>query len=107
MRKKMTLLLFVFFLCSSIYLIVWNTPVHAQTIEILSGRVEAIYPVFGYKGSMTIESDDKIYTIYTGIRTVFHPPHWPVPGDWVRVRYIIDRRGYYRAYDVYIDIEED
>ena len=51
----------------------------------------------------TIESNKKIYTIYTGVKTNFHPPRWPVRGDWVRVRYIIDRKGYYRAYDIYID----
>ena len=103
MRKRIAILMFVFFACSLMSLIVWSNSVQAQTIEIVSGKVQAIYPVFGYKGSLTIESDDKIYTIYTGVRTTFHPPHWPVPGDWVRVRYIIDRRGYYRAYDVYID----
>ena len=103
MKQRIAILMFVFFACSLMSLIVWSNPVRAQTIEIVSGKVQAIYPVFGYKGSLTIESDDKIYTIYTGVRTAFHPPHWPVPGDWVRVRYIIDRRGYYRAYDVYID----
>jgi hypothetical protein len=58
------------------------------------GKGHLSCPVFGNKGLMTI---------YTGAKTSFHPPHWPITGDWVRVRYIIDREGYYRAYDVYID----
>lgn len=93
----------VLFVCSLMSFVVWNSPVHAAKIRIVSGKVQGIHPVFGSKGSMTIESNDKIYTIYTGVKTRFHPPRWPVVGDWVRVRYIIDRKGYYRAYDVYIN----
>jgi hypothetical protein len=103
MKRKIALLVVMLFACSVISLIVLNNPVHAQKVRIVSGKVTAIYPVFGSKGSLTITSNKKIYTIYTGIKTKFHPPRWPVVGDWVRVRYIIDRRGYYSAYDIYID----
>jgi len=95
MKRRMALLLLILFTCSVISLVVLNKPV--------SGKVTAIYPVFGSKGSLTITSNKKIYTVYTGVKTNFHPPRWPVVGDWVRVRYIIDRKGYYRAYDIYID----
>jgi hypothetical protein len=103
MERKIAMVILVLFTCSLISLIVLCNPVRAQEVSIVSGRVTAIYPIFGSKGSLTIESNKKIYTIYTGVKTNFHPPHWPVVGDWVRVRYIIDRRGYYRAYDIYID----
>ena len=103
MKSRTALLILILFMCSVISLIVLNNPVHAQKVRIVSGKVTAIYPIFGSKGSLTINSNEKIYTIYTGIKTNFHPPRWPVVGDWVRVRYIIDRRGYYRAYDIYID----
>jgi hypothetical protein len=86
-----------------ISLVAGQTSAQAASVRIVSGRVQAIYPVFGSKGSMTVESHGKIYTIYTGIKTNFHPPRWPIVGDWVRIRYIIDSKGYYRAYDVYID----
>jgi hypothetical protein len=103
MKRNIALLVVIVFTCSVISLIVSNNPVHAQKVRIVSGKVTAIYPVFGSKGSLTITSNKKIYTIYTGVKTKFHPPRWPVVGDWVRVRYIIDRRGYYSAYDIYID----
>lgn len=103
MKSKMALLVAVLVACSVISLVVEDTSVHAAKIRIVSGKVTAIYPIFGSKGSLTISSDEKIYTIYTGIKTNFHPPRWPIVGDWVRVRYIIDRKGYYRAYDIYID----
>ena len=101
MKRKTALLVLVLFTCSVIFLIAGNAS--AAKVRIISGKVTAIYPVFGSKGSLTIESNKKIYTIYTGVKTNFHPPRWPVRGDWVRVRYIIDRKGYYRAYDIYID----
>jgi hypothetical protein len=103
MKRTMVLLVVVLFACSLVSLVVLDTSVHAAKIRIVSGKVTAIYPVFGSKGSLTITSNKKIYTIYTGVKTRFHPPRWPVVGDWVRVRYIIDRRGYYSAYDIYID----
>jgi hypothetical protein len=103
MKRKIAMVILVLFTCSLISLIVLHNPVDAQEVRIVSGRVTAIYPIFGSKGSLTIESNEKIYTIYTGVKTNFHPPRWPVVGDWIRVRYIIDRRGYYRAYDIYID----
>jgi hypothetical protein len=103
MKKRMAWFVLIVFTCSVISLIVLNNPVQAQETRIVSGKVTAIYPVFGSKGSLTIKSNKKIYTIYTGIKTNFHPPRWPVVGDWVRVRYIIDPKGYYRAYDIYID----
>ena len=103
MKKKIALLGLILFTYSMISLIVLNNPAHAQEVRIVSGEVTAIYPIFGSKGSLTLQSNEKIYTIYTGIKTNFHPPRWPVVGDWVRVRYIIDRKGYYRAYDIYID----
>jgi hypothetical protein len=103
MKTKIAMVILVLFTCSLISVIVLRNPVNAQEVKIVSGRVTAIYPIFGSKGSLTIESNKKIYTIYTGVKTNFHPPRWPVVGDWVRVRYIIDRRGYYRAYDIYID----
>ena len=104
MRKGIIAIL-VLTLITTIFisLVVGETSAQAASVRIVSGRVQAIYPVFGSKGSMTVESNDKIYTIYTGIKTNFHPPRWPIAGDWVRIRYIIDSRGYYRAYDVYID----
>jgi hypothetical protein len=104
MKRKMVLLVVVLFACSMVSLIAVDTnTVYAAKVRIVSGKVTAIYPIFGSKGSLTISSDKKIYTIYTGIKTNFHPPRWPVVGDWVRVRYIIDQKGYYRAYDIYID----
>lgn len=103
MKRNIALLVVMVFTCAVISLIVLNNPVYAQKVRIVSGKVTAIYPVFGSKGSLTISSNKKIYTIYTGVKTNFHPPRWPVVGDWVRVRYIIDRKGYYRAYDIYID----
>jgi len=103
MKRKIALLGLILFTCSMISLIVLNNHAHAQEVRIVSGEVTAIYPIFGSKGSLTLKSNEKIYTIYTGIKTNFHPPRWPVVGDWVRVRYIIDRKGYYRAYDIYID----
>ena len=103
MKRKMALLMVILFACGVISLVVGDTSVHAAKIRIVSGKVTAIYPIFGSKGSLTISSNEKIYTIYTGIKTNFHPPRWPIVGDWVRVRYIIDRKGYYRAYDIYID----
>ena len=103
MKKKMALLVVVLFACGVISLVVGDNSVHAAQIRIVSGKVTAIYPIFGSKGSLTISSNEKIYTIYTGIKTNFHPPRWPVVDDWVRVRYIIDLKGYYRAYDIYID----
>lgn len=103
MKRKIAMVILVLFACSLISLVVLNNPVNAQQVRIVNGRVTAIYPIFGSKGSLTIESNEKIYTIYTGVKTNFHPPRWPVVGDLVRVRYIIDRRGYYRAYDIYID----
>jgi hypothetical protein len=102
MKKKTALLALVIFACSLILLIVEDTS-HAAQIKIVSGKVTAIYPIFGSKGSLTIKANQKIYTIYTGVKTNFHPPRWPVVGDWVRARYIIDRKGYYSAYDIYID----
>ena len=100
----MALLVVVLFACSVVLLIAADiNTVHAAKIRIVSGKVTAIYPIFGSKGSLTISSNQKIYTIYTGVKTNFHPPRWPIVGDWVRVRYIIDREGYYRAYDIYID----
>ncbi len=101
MKRKIALLVLVLFTCSVIFLIVGDT--FAADVRIVSGRVTAIYPIFGSKGSLTIESNEKIYTIYTGVKTNFHPPRWPVRDDWARVRYIIDRKGHYRAYDIYID----
>ena len=103
MKRKIALLGLILFTCSMISLIVLNNPAYAQEVRIVSGEVTAIYPIFSSKGSLTLKSNEKIYTIYTGIKTNFHPPRWPVVGDWVRVRYIIDRKGYYRAYDIYID----
>jgi hypothetical protein len=104
MRKGIiAILVLVIVMSSCIFLVGGQNSVQAASVRIVSGRVQAIYPVFGSKGSMTVESNDKIYTIYTGIKTNFHPPRWPIAGDWVRIRYIIDPKGYYRAYDVYID----
>ncbi|HET58517.1 MAG TPA: hypothetical protein ENN35_08775 [Deltaproteobacteria bacterium] len=104
MKRIMALLVVVLFACSVVLLIAADiNTVHAAKIRIVSGKVTAIYPIFGSKGSLTISSNQKIYTIYTGVKTNFHPPRWPIVGDWVRVRYIIDREGYYRAYDIYID----
>jgi hypothetical protein len=103
MKRKMALLVVSLFACGVVSLVAGDASVHAAKIRIVSGKVTAIYPVFGSKGSLTISSHKKIYTIYTGVKTNFHPPRWPVVGDWVRVRYIIDQKGYYRAYDIYID----
>jgi hypothetical protein len=103
MKRKTALFVLVLMACSVVSLIAADTTAYAAKIRIVSGKVTAIHPVFGSKGSLTIESNKKIYTIYTGVKTNFHPPRWPIVGDWVRVRYIIDRRGYYRAYDVYIN----
>ena len=100
MKRRIVMVILVLFACSLISFIVLSNPVHAQQVKIVSGKVTAIYPIFGSKGSLTIESNEKIYTIYTGVRTNFHPPRWPAVGELVRVRYIIDRRGYYRAYDI-------
>jgi hypothetical protein len=100
MRTRMALAGVVFLTCS---LLAGTIAVSAATMRIVSGKVKVIYPVFGNKGSMTIAANSKIYTIYTGAKTDFHPPRWPIAGDRVRVRYIIDREGYYRAYDIYID----
>ena len=100
MKRKIALLILVLVACSSAFLIIGDTSVHAATVRVLSGKVQDIYPIFGNKGSITIVSNNKIYTIYTGAKTRFHPPRWPIPGDWVKVRYIIDRKGYYRAYDI-------
>jgi len=103
MKRKVALAVLVIVTSSVISLLGRDAEVYAAKIRVVSGRVQGIYPVFGSKGSMTIESNDKLYTIYTGVKTRFHPPRWPLIGDWVKVRYIIDRKGYYRAYDVYID----
>lgn len=102
MKRKIALLALVLFVCSFIFLIAGDNSVHAAKIIIMSGTVKGIYPVFGNKGSMTIASHERIYRIYTGVKTDFHPPRWPVPGEWVKIRYIIDSEGYYRAYDIYI-----
>lgn len=104
MKRKIALLGLVLIACSVVSLIAADTnTVYAAKIRIVSGKVTAIYPIFGSKGSLTINSNQKIYTIYTGVKTNFHPPRWPVVGDWVKARYIIDQKGYYRAYDIYID----
>ncbi len=82
--------------------LLWEPLACAAKIRVLSGKVVAVYPVFGNKGVMGVRSKGHLYYIHTGVKTRFHPPRWPLPRDWVRVHYIIDARGYYRAYDVYI-----